>query len=204
MSDYGVIPTVGSAGYFELRAPLDTLISIGERHTCQAIRRITEYLSQNEDVLTMYTDLGIASHYAQDLVDDVYIASLQSDLGHWLYVPTGYIIAYPLTNGIAYRSVMIGISLPSIPVDRDYTFLETDLSNLIIDALGVTPVIRQVETSRVVLVPQSQHDITQAQRTLVSSGRVTDRSRYMSLQQDHATALAKIQELETYIALHYT
>lgn len=195
-----ILPTIGSAGYYELRTPLNTLITVGERYTCQAIRRISDYLANNEDVKTdVYTKLAIVADYDLDLENDAHIVSLQSDKGHWLYVPASYIVGYPLVNGIPYRTVMIGISLPSMPADRDLTFLETDLANVVSDSLGVIPVIRQVETSRVVLVSSEAHEQTQMDRTMLSANRVTDRTRFMTTQQELTTALAKIAELELYI-----
>lgn len=198
-----VLPTVGSSGYYELRSPLNTLVVIGERYTCQAIRRISDYLANNEEVKQLvYTDQGIETDFDADADKDAYILSLQSDKGHWIYVPASYIVSYPIVNGIPYRSIMIGLSLPSMPADRDLSFLEADLSNLITDSLGVVPVIRQVETSRVILVDKARHDQLQIDRNLLSSGRVTDRSRLAKTQQDLQVALDKIAILEQYIKDH--
>lgn len=200
-----ILPTIGSSGYFELRAPLDTLIVKNERYTCQAIRKISDYLANNEDPKELiYTPNSIDADYDIDIKQDVLIVSLQSDNGHWLYIPAKYIIKYPITNGIPYRSIMIGVSLPSMPVARDLSFLETDIANLVTDSLGVTAVIKQVETSRVVLVPVDKHDLSQANRDALGNGRVTDRSRYVSLLIDHQTALDKITSLELYIKNHHT
>jgi hypothetical protein len=196
-----VIPTVGSTGYFELRSPYNTKVIVNERQTCQAIRRISDYIANNEDVKQLvYIDNGLTqADYDLATSTNMYIASLQSDRGHWVYVPVDYIVKFPITNGIPYRNITIGVALPPIPATRDISNLETDITNLIIDSLGVSPVIKQVQTSRVILVSKDKHDIQQASRDATASGRVTDRSRYMSLVQDHQLALNKITELETYI-----
>ena len=197
-----VLPTIGSSGWYQLRAPLDTLMIDGARYTCKAIRSISEYLANNEDPATDVYGL-IPDEYATDLAADVQIVSLQADNGHWVYVPARYITTYPNTNGVPYRSVMIGISLPSLPADRDLSFLTSDLGDLVTDALGVIPVIKLVETSRVTLVDREVGVQLQAERTAISAGRITDRSRYMSLLMEHAAALTKIKELEQYISTHY-
>jgi hypothetical protein len=196
-----VIPTVGSTGYFELRAPFDTKIIVNERHTCQAIRRISDYVANNEDVKQIaYIDNGLTAQDYDTAADtNMYIASLQSDRGHWIYVPVDYIVKFPITNGIPYRNITLGVALPPIPVERNLSNIETDIINLIQDTLGVTPIIKQVQTSRVILVAKDKHDLQQSARDAVANGRVTDRSRYMSLVQDHQTALDKIAELELYI-----
>lgn len=196
-----VIPTVGSTGYFELRAPFDTKIIVNERHTCQAIRRISDYVANNEDVKQIaYIDNGLTAQDYDTAADaNMYIASLQSDRGHWIYVPVDYIVKFPITNGIPYRNITLGVALPPIPVERNLSNIETDIINLIQDTLGVTPIIKQVQTSRVILVAKDKHDLQQSARDAVANGRVTDRSRYMSLVQDHQAALNKITELELYI-----
>lgn len=196
-----VIPTVGSTGYFELRAPFDNKIIVNERHTCQAIRRISDYIANNEDVKQIaYLSNGLTEQEFNAASDiNMYIASLQSDRGHWLYVPVNYLIKFPITNGIPYRNITLGVALPPIPVDRNLSNIETDIANLITDALGVTPIIKQVQTSRVVLVAKDKHDLQQSARDAIANGSTTDRSRYMSLLQQHQIALDKIAELETYI-----
>lgn len=199
-----ILPTIGSSGTYELRTPLDVLMTPGERYTCQAIRKISDYLANNEDIKEdIYVTYGIETEYDTDANNDAYIVSLQSAKGHWLYIPARYIITYPIVNGIPYRSVMLGISLPSIPVTQDLSYLETEIQNIISDSLGIVPVIRQVETSRIVLISKDKHDTTQMERSMLSAERLTDRSRYMSLVQDHQLALQKIAELEQYIKDHY-
>ncbi len=199
-----ILPTIGSSGTYTLRVPLDTVITPGERYTCQAIRRISDYLANNEAIKEdVYVKLGIDNEYDIDASADAYILSLQSAKGHWLYVPAHYLVTYPITNGIPYRTVAIGVSLPSIPVTQDLTYLEIEIQNIISDTLGVVPVIKQVETSRVVLVDKDIHDTLQMDRDALSANRLTDRTRYMSLLQEHQIALDKIQALEQYIKDHY-
>lgn len=199
-----ILPTIGSSGTYTLRVPLDTVITLGERYTCQAIRRISDYLANNEAIKDdVYVKLGIDNEYDIDASADAYILSLQSAKGHWLYVPAHYLVTYPITNGIPYRTMAIGVSLPSIPVTQDLTYLETEIQNIISDTLGVIPVIKQVETSRVVLVDKDRHDTLQMDRDALSANRLTDRTRYMSLLQEHQIALDKIQALEQYIKDHY-
>lgn len=200
MSDL-ILPTVGSSGYFELRAPFNNKILPNERFTCQAVRKLSDYLANNEDPKAdIYDDVGIPeAEYDQDVQDDAYIVSLQGETGQWVYVPARYVVKYPIVNGVPYRTTMIGVSLPPLPADRDLSFLTTDIANLVTDTLGVNPKIDVMETSMVILVDRAKHDIADAQRIAASSGRVTDRSRYMSTQAQLDEALAKIQALEQFI-----
>ncbi len=196
-----IIPTVGSGGYFKLRAPFDTLVLPNEYYTCQAVRRLSDYLANNEKPKEdIYLANSIPeSEYDLDLKNDAYIVSLQAGTGHWVYVPASYVISYPIVNGIPYRTMMIGVSLPALPVERDLSFVKTAIENLVRDSLGVDSVTKIVETSKVVLVSKEKHDITQSQRDAIASGVTTDRSRYTDTLTKLDQALQKIQILETYI-----
>lgn len=200
MANY-VVPTLGSIGFFELRAPFDTKILLNERYSCQAVRKISDYIANNEDVQALvYTANTLTEQdYTDAANEDMYIVSLQSDKGHWVYVPVNYILKFPITNGIPYRNITLSVALPAIPANKNLSNLETDIANLVKDSLGVDSVIRQVQTSRVTLVPKNKHDSAETARALISNGRVTDRSRYMKAMQDLQTALNKIQDLEEYI-----
>lgn len=196
-----VLPTVGSSGYFALRAPLDTLIVQNERYTCQAIRRISDYVAANEKPFELIYDKYklTEEEWKNDQASNMYIVSLQSDKGHWLYVPASYILTFPIPNGIPYRAISLVVALPSIPADTDLSFIEQDIRNIIKDSIGVNCNIKPIETSRVVLFTKENHDIIKAERDILASGRGTDRARYKDTQQQLDIALGKIVALEKYI-----
>jgi hypothetical protein len=200
-----ILPTVGSSGYFELRTPFDQVILPNERYTCQAIRKLSDYLANNEDPKVEIYDANTISEaeYDQDVQDDMYIVSLQGETGQWVYVPARYVVKYPIVNGIPYRSMMVGVSLPPLPADKDLSYLSTDITNLIKDSLGVDVQIDLMETSMVILVDKARHDLEQAQRDALANGRTTDRSRYVSTQAQLDEALFKIQQLEGYIVANH-
>lgn len=197
----GIIPTVGSSGYFVLAAPFDTLILTGERYTCKAVRKLSDYLTNNETPLAdIYTANGVAeSVYNDHVASDVSIVSLQASTGHWVYVPSAYITQLPIVNGIPYRSLMLGISLPPMPADKDLSHLETAIKNLVLDTIGVNAGTKFVETSKVLLVDSAKHTTTQAARNAVIAGGATDRSRLNRALQQVQSLLQKVNILETHI-----
>lgn len=199
-----IIPAIGAKGFFQLSAPFDTLLVQGEQYTCKAIRNLSDYLSNNEDPKTdIYDNYGISAEYDNDVNNDIEIVSLQSELGHWLYVPVTHILAYPDTNGTVYRSVMIGLSLPALPIDTDITWLKDNLVNLVIDSIGVIPESKIVETSKPVLIEDAVHQQLTIDRAAAAVNTMTDRQKYLKLLQDHQAALNKLIELENYIKAHY-
>lgn len=196
-----ILPTIGSSGFFSLRAPFDTVILPNERYTCQAVRKLSDYLANNEKPKE---DIYLANSvtediYEEDLKANASIVSLQAGTGHWVYVPARFVIQYPVVNGIPYRTMMIGVSLPALPADKDLSFLRASIENLVRDTLGVDSATRVVETSKVVLVDKAKHDLTQSQRDAIAAGVTTDRSRYMDTLTKLNQALQKIQILESYI-----
>jgi hypothetical protein len=196
-----VIPTIGASGTFNLRAPFDSKILNSERYTCQAVRRLSEYLANNETPKEdIYLANGLtANQYDEDLEKDIFVVSLQAANGHWLTVPANYIIQLPLVNGIPYRSMMIGVALPPMPADKDFSNLETSIRNLVMDTIGVTCTTKVVETSMVSLISYEQHEIKQTQRDAAAVNNLTDRSKHMKALQDIASLQQKILLLESYI-----
>lgn len=196
-----IIPVIGSSGIFQLRPPFNTIIESNVRYTCQAVRRLSEYLANNEKPFEdVYQASGLTEgEYNLHLEEDMYIVSLQSEKGHWLYLPATHVSSYPLVNGIPYRAMMLVVSLPPIPVERNLEFLELAFKNIVTDSLGVDSQVKQVEASSVSLISKEKHDLVSGQRAIITESLVTDRARYVKLTQDYQTALDKIQELETYI-----
>lgn len=196
-----IVPDVGSRGKFYLNPPLQQLPSAGEEYTCQAIRKLSDYVANNEDPLTdIYKEYELTEDdYKKDLAEDMLIASLQSDSGHWLYVPVKYIQTQPDANGVPYRTLMIGVSIGAQPVQSDFTHIEDEIRDIVIKTLGVSPVIKQVQTSKPVLIPVDKHEEMVAARLHRTQQALTDGLKYRGLQLQHQQALDTIRILEDYI-----
>ena len=200
-----VLPIVGSKGYYELAAPFDALALDTVEYTCKAIRRMSDCLANNEDLKTsIYTANKIDENiYDEDLAEDAYIVSLQSGTGHWLYVPYRYIVSYPSPNGVPYRSVMFGVSMPSLPAAQNLTALLTDVKALVEARLGVTVAVRTTETSKVSLIPLETHLTKQNEREIKRLGESSYFSTVIRLRRENDVLLDKVAALEKYIQEHY-
>lgn len=200
-----VLPVVGSSGFYEFIAPFDAASINGIEYSCRAVRRISDYLANNEDVeKNVYTTNNLpASVWDEDSKNDAYIVSLQSKSGHWLYIPYRYIASYPSVNGIQYRTVMIGVSLPSIPVIQDLSAVEADVKDLVEHALGLSVVVKHVETSRIVMVPYDKHVAKEQERNVIRATQSTYTAKMVKLRSENDALLAKVRELETYIKAHH-
>lgn len=200
MNEY-LVPTIGSTGYYEFSPPFSGIVAPGERLTCQAIRSISDYLASDEDPKTLiYEKYSLSdSSYESDTKENSLIVHLQSDVGHWYYIPASYIASFPKVDGIPYRSMMISISLPAIPLGKDLSNLEDDLKQHTMANIGVMPATKIIETSRVVMVSEQIHNASVAARRLNITAGVSLRSQLSEKNQQLQAALDKIQELENFI-----
>ncbi len=200
MSVY-ITPTVGSGGFFELATPFDNLMAPGERYICKAVRKLSQYYANNEDPKTdIYDKYALGDDvFDSHKVQDITVASLQSEKGHWLYVPVSYILKFPDPNGIPYRAVSLVVALPAIPVNSELGYVEDAIKAILTEYMGVDTAIKRVETSRVVLVSTDKHRDTQTLRNAKITANGTDRGKYKKVLQDYNQALVRIAELERYI-----
>ena len=203
MANY-ILPVVGSAGFYDLASPFDAEVLNNIQYTCKAIRRISDYVAANEDVKALVYDTYKlpATVYDEDLATDAYIVSLQSATGHWVYVPYRYVVSYPSPNGIRYRSLMIAISLPAIPITQSLDALEVDIRAMVESRLGVTVGIKKVVTSKTVLVPLEKHTVKQTERTMAMLGDSSLYATQERLQRENDILRQKVAALEDYIQKH--
>lgn len=196
-----ILPLVGSKGFHEFASPFDQLALENTEYECMAVRRLSDILANNETPWEdIYEKQGLSEEvYEQDLSEDAYVVSFQSSGGHWLYIPYRYILKYPSVNGVPYRSVMIVVSLPSIPVELDLSNLRLELEDLASTTIGAPVKSKQVDSSKVILVPYDLHQQTQVARNIVTNGRTTLLAKNRKLMQDNAELVRKVRELEAFV-----
>lgn len=199
MSQY-IIPVIGSRGYYEFLPPFDTIAGAHVEYRCNAVRRISEYLGNNEDPYEIaYQPYKIdESIYDEDKAEDAYIAVLQSGKGHWLHVPYRFIKSYPSGDGIQVCSRAIVFSLPSIPLSLDLSILKADIATLIKGTLGVDCAHKEVMQSQVVLVTAEVHEAMAAERA-VHQTIETMFSRTARLERENASLRQKLGALEALV-----
>lgn len=200
-----ILPFIGESGVYTLATPFSNNIDTNARYTCQAIRTINDYIAENKDVYKdIYEPVGISQEvYNEDVANNTSIITLQGDTGHWVYVPATYMVKYPDTNGVAYTNKVISFALPATPNDQSTTFMldnvSSEIIDLIKDRLGLVAVYSVDSVSRVNLISQDLHQLTQDQRNTVKSMDDTMYAKVRRLE-SHITMLnAKISQLVTLI-----
>lgn len=197
-----VIPTVGSAGHYDLAAPFDSIIVANQQYTCKEVRTISGMIANNEDPLkSVYVPAGLTEdNYKDDLAVDMRIVSLQAGTGHWVYVPARYITKFPDTNGVPYRHMGIAVQLPPVPANIDMSYMLSEIQALVKGYIGVDPVIRLAETSYTVMVPDAEHKTLQLRRQAAATTQgSTLWHRLRTLQTNYDALKAQHEKLEEYV-----
>lgn len=196
------IPEIGTSGYFILNSPFDVQVATNERVTLKSVRKISDYIANNEDIKTdVYITNGIESAYAADAQNDVEILGLQSERGHWIYVPVTYVSCYPSFNGIPYRTVSIVIPLQPIPADTDLSNLLSQINDLVKGNVGFDVDSKVVETSKTILVSDTAHQALESNRA-INRTQYSQAGQLETLRVQLQEALDKVYALEDYISTH--
>jgi len=204
MADY-VIPSIGSQGYYQIATPFDRYIIPAMRYTCQAVRTLKHYIAEGQDPYTLFYSVNglTQADYDQDYLENMSIVGLQAETGPILYVPARYITGYPLTDGVAYQEMMLGVSLGSLPSTLDLAALSTRIQNIVQESLGVKPIITPVQISAAVIVSTETDQRLTVARTALASQQLSDASRVTMLQRIVDSQRQTIAALEAFIVQHY-
>lgn len=196
-----IIPTIGSKGFFKVKAPFDSYINETEQYTCQGVRSIGDYIAFNEDPLNnIYLFYGLTEDdFDGHVKDNMMIVSLQSENGQWVYVPASHLLTYPLMNGIPYQVIMLGVSLGAIPNTTDLAPIQTLVSNVIYENYGVMPEIKPVILSKPKLVDSETHTRIEGARLARAVGKKTDFGRFKQLEQQYNALREHCEILEDFI-----
>lgn len=201
-----LIPPVGTSGIYKLAPPFATQLQANMSYRCDAVRRVADFLAAGLDPFEeFYEPNGLSrAQYDLDLANQVCIISLVSSGGHWVYVPSTYVLAYPDINGVPYTVMVLGLELGALPNYKDLTGLKQALSNLTRDTIGVVPTIREVAISAVQKLSQSDHDALENARALAITNSQTDRARLLAAQAELAALRAQYDQLEAYVRANMT
>lgn len=196
-----LLPPIGTSGIYKLKAPFDTQLQPNTSYRADSLRRISDYLELGVDPFEEFYDKnGLPKEiYDQDVQNQVVIAGLVSAAGHWVYVPSTYIISFPDLNGVPYTVMVLGLELGAIPQYMDLTGLKNTLANLCQDTIGVMPTVKEVAISAVSKLSQADHDALEAGRQAKITNTTTDRAKAIALQAQVTALQQQISALQDYI-----
>lgn len=198
-----LVPPIGAAGTWVLKAPYATEIVSGLTYTCVAVRRLGEFRLLGIDPYTQYYEPKEvpAATYASDLNQgDVCIVSLQTAAGKLIFVPSTYIESYPNPNGYRYTPVILAVDIGSIPDALNLSAVKTDIMEIVKTYLGIDNVsVTSIAVGESKAVNQNDHNSLEAAR----QGRITASktlfTQVQELNAKNAALAARNTQLENYI-----
>ena len=195
-------PPIGASGIFSLSGPYASLLQTGVSYTCDAVRKMADIIVLGINPhAEYYAQHGLTyQQYETDLQRGECIVSLRSNGGHWVYVPTSYVLSYPDMGGIPYTAIVLGINLGAIPNYLDLSAIKLRIVDTIRETIGVTSTVTQVAISPTKRLIQADHNAVEAARVANITVTRTDRSLYLEALAQRDALVLQIQQLEAYIA----
>ncbi len=192
-------PPLHAKGIYQLKAPWS--ISSTLLYECIAIRSFADFLEKGEDVFkTIYEPKGLSrAVYEADRAQGANIVTLVSGTQPVIHVPDTYIEAYPIQNTVAYKTVVLSVSLGPLPDTLDLSFLMSQVQGVVSDVIGVNSQVKLHVLPSPDVITESQHQALETARQAAITNRKTDRARVLELQAQVAAMTQKIQTLERII-----
>ena len=195
-------PNIGASGLWSLVAPFDQLSSPGVSYSCVAVRLLADIIAAGSDPFTLYYQpQGLAqTDYQNDVAAGAAIVSLQATGGNWVHVPNTYISQMPNANNIPYRGIVLGVNLGALPDSLDLTYVKSQVSAAVQDAIGVAPsaVMSLAVTPKTLISPAEDASIT-ASREALMGGNGTPTAQLVAARSQIATLQQQIAALSQFI-----
>lgn len=195
------IPDIGCTGVYVLSAPFDTIIKANTSYICRAVKTFNDIIGEGEDPFELYYDpVGLTqSQYESDAAVNAVIISLQTGTGEWVYVPSTYIVSFPLVNGQKYHAMMIGVSIGAVPDTMDLSALKTKISDDVLGIIGIRPTMKEVAVSALSVLSKEDSDRVEAARAARITIVKSNATNYQEASARADRLQLRLVEMQTYI-----
>lgn len=199
-----VVPTVGMAGLYTLKAPYTNLLRAQVEYTCIGVINLSGALADGQDP---WTDIYLANgdteaNYQHDLSLNHCLVTLQSATGDQVTVPNSALNGLPNGDGVRYVSTVMGISLSALPEDYDLTQLKADISDLVFETVGVRSTVYATTIGGTLVLSHDTHEAIEAARLANIELQPSNLALVEQLQLEKTALQAQLTALEDYIKLH--
>jgi len=199
------LPSLGMSGYYSLSAPYNALLSSTSQYTCSGIMSIAGAEAQGIDVLTnVYLANGdTLDNYTAAKLSDMMLVSVSAGTGDVFTFPVTALIGVPSGEGIIYRNQVLSIGLSAIPATMDLTALQTEISNLVYNTLGVKSVVYVTAIGAATILTPAQDSLINAARAAAITTPSNTLYKNSILTQQNSLLTDKVSVLEAYIKAHF-
>lgn len=197
-----LIPEVHATGTFVLAPPFDTQFNPQLLYTVVAVRQFAAIVDAGGNVFTDYYEPNglTQTDYLNDVAQSAVIVTLRSGSGRYQHLPSSYIKSFPMSGGIPYATLVLGVALGPVPEQLDLTLLITRIKSEVSDTLGITdPEVQVAAVSPVSLKAQSDHIALEQARQQNIVLRPTDAAKIRDLEAQLQAVTAERNALAAYI-----
>jgi hypothetical protein len=197
-----LLPNIGATGAIKLAAPFEAMCAPNVPYRVSGLRTFQDVVADGKDpYLVHYEPYGITdAKYIQDASDDVCIVSLTSPSGDTVTVPNSYLLSLPVSTGIPYATMMVGINLGALPMDLSLSYFMTTVKQLAHDLLGINNAdVKAIKGSSETYVSLADANSIEAARKVIMETVVTDAAKLRASEEARAALQAINSDLEAYI-----
>lgn len=199
------LPSIGMTGTYTLKSPFSGLIQVNTQYTCTAIESLSGYIARGNDAYTNIYEANGATEtdYESDLEAGAYLVTITSGTGDVVVFPSTSLSTVPDSNGTVYRNQVLALSLSALPDGIDLSSLKTQISDLVLNTLGVSSTIYVASVGSSTVLTTEQSTALEAARAAKMQTHQSPLYRNSVLETQNAALLQKVSELEAYIKKHY-
>lgn len=205
MSSIQFLPSLGMTGLYKLKVPYNALILATTQYTCTGVKSLAGAIAANEDPFTtIYSANGATqADFDADLASGAYIITITSGAGDIVEFPSTALVSVPDTDGVIYRNIVMSISLSALSDETDTTVLEQQVSDLVLNSIGVKSSIYLTQVGAVTVLSRAQSDAIESARLANIATPASALYQNDILTAENAALIQKVHELETFIAQRF-
>lgn len=192
-------PPLNAKGIYTVTVPFQ--LQPSTLYTCKAIRSFADLIDLGVDILaSYYTPVGLTkAEMDADAAAGANIITLMSATSPTVHVPDTYISAFPNMGNVAYKTVILALSMGPLPDSLDLTFAKQQIATAASDAIGIVPEVKEYLAATTGVMSQEQADVAETARQAAIVNRTTDRAKLLALQATYDELQARYAVLEQLI-----
>ena len=189
--------SIGDKGTFKFSNPFDGIIPSNILLTVQSIESIKNMVANGlEPFENIYRSYGLLeSDYNYDLSNNIEIVTL-SNGSDFYYIPSNRILSVPIIDGEIYRNKVVSIPLGNIPDNLNTTMLLANISDVVLDTIGIKTAPSIVTASTEIHVSRGTHNTFLAKIEANKRMDISYKSKYEKLLTDYTKLITVNKELE--------
>lgn len=189
-------PPLNAKGVYTVTMPFQ--LHANTLYTCKAIRSFADLIDLGVDILaSYYAPVGLTkTEVDADAAAGANIITLMSATAPTVHVPDTYISGFPQMGNVAYKTVVLALTLGPIPDSLNLTFVKSEIATAASSAIGIVPTITEFLAPTTGVMSQAQADVAETARQAAITTRTTDYGKLLALQAQYAALQQQYAAME--------